>query len=128
MKIEQAKIVFKEGLEFLNRNGLEFNANQHAKRLRDVALSYVAEIKNEIKPQAIFLTGSSIVGNSGKGSDIDIDVIVTGSSKPLQKRIFETVSVDLQITSIKEWRANATTGENVRYLVSVRKSGFPYER
>ncbi len=116
MKIEQAKIIFYEGLEFLKMNGLDFKANQHAKRLRDVALSYVAEIKKEIKPQAIFLTGSSIVGCSGKGSDIDIDVIVTGSSKPLQKRIFETVPVDLQITSIRDWRENATVGENVRYL------------
>mgnify|MGYP000931125824 FL=1 len=116
MKTEQAKKIFNEGLEFLKMNGLEFNANQHAKKLRDVALSYVAEIKKEIKSQAIFLTGSSIVGCSGKGSDIDIDVIVTGSSKPLQKRIFETVPVDLQITSIRNWRENATAGENVRYL------------
>jgi mevalonate kinase len=116
MKIEQAKVFFNEGLEFLKMNGLEFSANHHSERLRAVALSYVTEIINEIKPHAIFLTGSSIVGCSGKGSDIDINVIVTGTSKPLQKRVFKTVPVDLQITSIRDWRDNSITGENVRYL------------
>lgn len=115
-RMKTAETLLTEGLEFLKMHGIEFEANCTAKRLRLLAVKYSSKVVAEKKPIAVFLSGSSVVGNSGRGSDIDVDVIVSSASKPIRKLHFEGTPVDLAVTSVKEWRNFYLEGDNLRYL------------
>ncbi|CQR72405.1 hypothetical protein SOV_13660 [Sporomusa ovata DSM 2662] len=85
--------------------------------LREIAVEYVNSKLINNKVVAVLLTGSSACGYSGMGSDIDLDVLIDGNSKPIKKIMFKGIPIDLQFKSYTEWRNDCLAGgESVRYL------------
>ena len=106
----------KESLSFLEEKGfISRKPTEAALGLREMASDYVGSLKKLPRVRAIVLSGSAVVGNATDGSDIDLQFIVRGRSRPLEKTLFRQVVVDTLTTSEDEWR-HQLEAENAKYL------------
>lgn len=94
------------------------NPTEKSVELRNIAVEYANHLLNKNdKIIAIVLTGSSVGGYSGNGSDIDLDVLVDGKKKSIKKVMYKNVTVDLQYKSYQEWKDDClNNGEEIKYI------------
>lgn len=98
--------IMNDCLEYLKDNSFILrNPTVKSEELRNIAVEYAEGIKKDNnKIMAVVLTGSSVGGYSGEGSDIDLDVLIDGETRPISKIIYKNVPIDLQYKSYLEWK------------------------
>ncbi len=126
-----------DGIKYLETHGfIDDNPTAKSIELRNLAAEYTHEIvRKGSKAVAICLTGSSVGGYSGIGSDIDLDVLIDGRTQPIKKLMYKSIPIDLQVKSYADWRADCVNGgESVRFLTHTvpifDKTGefFPFQK
>lgn len=111
--------IMSDSIKYLEENKFILgNPTAKSIELRNIAVEYAKEIANiNSKIVVIALTGSSIGGYSGMGSDIDLDVLIDGRTRSIKKIIYKGIPIDLQYKSFKDWKDDCINGgESVRYL------------
>ncbi len=108
----------KESIEYLKSNSFIINnPTEKSIELREVAVDYANRTLKQSKVIAILLTGSSAAGYSDAGSDIDLDVLIEGETRPLKKITYEGIPIDLQYKSYRDWKDDCINGgESIRFL------------
>ena len=116
MTAPQIPATMQQSLSYLEENGFITRSPSPASlRLRELAAEYVARLKKPPRLRAVLLSGSAVVGNAGKGSDLDLQCIVKGRSEALWKTVYRSVVVDSMVTSEEDW-SRSLRGENAKYL------------
>lgn len=108
-----------DSIKYLEENNFILkNPTAKSIELRNIAAEYAKEIVGkDSKMVIIALTGSSIGGYSGSGSDIDLDVLIDGRTRPIKKIIYKGIPIDLQYKSFNDWKDDCINdGESVRFL------------
>lgn len=111
--------IMNDCIKYLEENNFIMkNPTEKSIELRNIAVEYASQLVNrKEKIAAIVLTGSSVGGYSGEGSDIDLDVLVNGKTKPIIKKIYKKIPIDLQYKSYEEWKDDCKNNcEATRYL------------
>lgn len=111
-------LIMKESIEYLKSNSFIIkNPTEKSIELREVAADFASKILKQNKIIAILLTGSSVVGYSDLGSDIDLDVLIDGKTRPLNKNTYKGITIDLHYKSFNDWKDDCINcGESVRFL------------
>jgi hypothetical protein len=89
---------------------------ERSRALRRLAVEYAKSFRKNPKIVAVLLTGSSVVGNAGEWSDIDLCFVVEGRSEPIKKHDFQGVIVDHCATSSEDWKRLHCSGEGGKFL------------
>jgi hypothetical protein len=108
-----------DSIKYLEENNFILkNPTAKSIELRDIAVEYAEKIASkDSNIVAIALTGSSTGGYSGRGSDIDMDVLIDGRTRPIIKTIYKGIPIDLQYKSYNDWKDDCINcGESVRFL------------
>lgn len=108
-----------DSINYLEENNFILkNPTSKSIELRNIAAEYAKEIASkDSKIVAIVLTGSSTGGYSGSGSDIDMDVLIDGKTRPIIKTIYKGIPIDLQYKSYNDWKDDCINcRESVKFL------------
>lgn len=108
-----------DSINYLEENNFILkNPTAKSIELRDIAVEYAGKIASkDNKIVAIVLTGSSTGGYSGSGSDIDLNVLIDGRTRPIKKIIYKGIPIDLEYKSYDGWKDDCINGgESVRFL------------
>ena len=117
---QRTRSLMEKGLSRLQRQGFLLpEPTRKSLELRQKAVEFVARLPRRNDVCAIVLTGSAVVGNSGKGSDIDLCVIVKGTASPLRKHDFDGIVADVQEVEESNFLRDYSSGENAKYLTHI---------
>jgi hypothetical protein len=117
--------IMEDRLKFLEENNFIIKEpTTKAIELRELAVEFVnsenfSDIISRKKADmiAVTLTGSSVGGYSGDGSDIDLNVLTRGNTSFLVKKEFKGIPIDLQFMSFDDWKDECiNNGESARYI------------